>query len=67
MRTTEEGFARKKPFTAFGRSNPTEAEVFLKQRQPPDVLIKINRIAYAQFCFLYAPCHTRTAREFKKN
>ena len=52
MRTTEEGFARKKPFKVFGGSNPTGPKTLLMQRYSPDVLIKINDLTQAQFWFL---------------
>jgi hypothetical protein len=50
-----------------GEPIPQGPKILIIERQPPNTLIKINGIAQAQFCFLYAPCHTRAARKSKKN
>ena len=63
----QEGSPEKSLLRRLGDPIPQRLKIFLMQRYSPQVLIKINGIAQAQFCFLYAPCHTRATREFEKD
>ena len=67
MRTTRKAWPEKSLYGVWAIQSHRGQRPSSCKGQSPEVLIKINDLAQAQFCFLYVPCHTRTAHEFKKD
>ncbi len=59
----KKGSPEKSLLRRLGNPIPQRLKIFLMQRYSPEVLIKSNGFAQAQFCFLYALLYSRIPPE----